>query len=276
MRQSIAPDLKYGARLGDGRSSEVFAEGADRVLKLYRFPWEETAIATELAATVLAHEFGLPVPQPHGIVDSGDRRGIVFQRIRGQTMLRHYGRNPVGLLLALRRMAHLQRSIHACDGSRLPAVEATLRHQIAAARVSDPVRHAALARLGGLPGGTRLCHGDLHPGNVISTRSGSYVVDWQKAGAGAPAMDAARTALLLRHGRLSLGRLAGVAATDAVRRFITGFYLRHYVRLSGISAAEIEAWRLPVLVSRLFGQAAPNEADLRAEAERLARPADAG
>ncbi len=50
-------------RIGAGRSSEVFAEGPDRVVKLYRQPFEPEAVANELAASRLAHGFGLPVPE---------------------------------------------------------------------------------------------------------------------------------------------------------------------------------------------------------------------
>ena len=59
-------------RLGAGRSSEVFAEGSDRVVKLYRRPFEPEAVANELAASRLAHGFGLPVPQALSVVGFGD------------------------------------------------------------------------------------------------------------------------------------------------------------------------------------------------------------
>ena len=43
----------------------------------------------------------------------------------------------------------------------------------------------------------RLCHGDLHPSNVILTRDGPVIVDWFDASRGDPVADVARSSLML-------------------------------------------------------------------------------
>ena len=43
----------------------------------------------------------------------------------------------------------------------------------------------------------RLCHGDLHPGNVILGRDGPVLIDWFDVSRGDPVADVARTALLV-------------------------------------------------------------------------------
>ena len=42
-----APPAAVPDRIGAGRSSEVFAAGPDRVVKLYRQPFEPEAVANE-------------------------------------------------------------------------------------------------------------------------------------------------------------------------------------------------------------------------------------
>ncbi|KAB1072606.1 phosphotransferase family protein [Methylobacterium planeticum] len=260
-----------GPRIGFGRSSEVFAYGSRQVLKLYRIPWEPAAVLNEFEATKLAWNLGLPVPEPVRIVEEDGRTGIVFERLEGRSVMGRFARNPIRLLIALRHMARLQQRIHACDASHLPSQQEMLRGQIARARVSDSVKRSALSVLDRLPDGTSLCHGDLHPENAICTPQGLYVVDWQKARAGSPSTDVARTALILRHGRLDLGRLGAFLPMDTIRHAVAFLYLWRYAQLTGTPLAELRAWQLPLLVSRLFGQAASNEDEVRAEAERLAR-----
>jgi aminoglycoside phosphotransferase (APT) family kinase protein len=55
---------------------------------------------------------------------------------------------------------------------------------------------AALARR---PHGEAVCHGDLHPGNVIMSPQGPVIIDWIDASRGDPLADVARSVLLLRH-----------------------------------------------------------------------------
>lgn len=258
-------------RIGAGRSSEVFAEGPDRVVKLYRQPFEPEAVANELAASRLAHGFGLPVPEAFGLVGRAGRTGILFVRLDGPPMTARYACNPLGLLLALRRVARIQHAIHACPAPGLPSLHALLRRQIAGARVPEPLRQAALAALDRLPAGDRLCHGDVHPGNVIATRAGLQLIDWQKAAAGDPAADVARSELVLRYGRFGPAWFSRLGPVRLARRLIAAWYVASYRAASGLPREAIAAWRLPVAVSRLFGHPSETDAELLAAIERLAR-----
>lgn len=174
-------------------------------------------------------------------------------------------------MAGFRTLALLHRRIHARSGAGLPDQHAILRESVARARISDGARAAALARLERLPRGDALCHGDLHPENVLVTRDDWRVVDWQKAVAGHPAADVARTAMLIRFGRVVDG--PGRAATMARLRDLVAFwYTLCYRQGPGprIGLADIRAWALPIAAARLAGRVAENEDLLRAEVERLA------
>jgi aminoglycoside phosphotransferase (APT) family kinase protein len=88
-----------------------------------------------------------------------------------------------------------------------------------AVTVDRPDVLAALDHLAGrMPRATRrvVCHGDLHPFNVLAKPGGLVVLDWTSALVADPSYDVAYTDLLLRHPPLQLpgslrhvGRLAG-------------------------------------------------------------------
>ena len=74
-------------------------------------------------------------------------------------------------------------------------------------------------------GPTVLCHGDLHPSNVILTVDGPMVVDWFDTGRGDPIADIARSTLLISpDADASPSHLAG-AASPELRRTLTDAYL---------------------------------------------------
>ena len=91
------------------------------------------------------------------------RMTIMLCAFEGPPMILRYACNPLGLLLALRRLARIQHAVHAFPAAGLPSLRARLRHEIEGPRVPEPLREAALAALARLPEGDRLCHGDLHP-----------------------------------------------------------------------------------------------------------------
>lgn len=273
MSDCSVPDIPLGPRLGSGRSAEVFVYGPQHVLKLYRLPCDPTAPEQEFAAARCAHALGLPVPGPLAMLERQGRIGIVFERVPGRDMHRAYIGNPLRYLLGLRRLARLQGDIHAHATADLPHLREPLCIQIEQARVSERAKRAALSVLDRLPRGARLCHGDLHPDNVIAGAAGLSIIDWQKAGIGTPAADVARTALLLRYGSVDLGRIGRFLPLDAIRALLAELYIGWYCEATGTQRAEVKIWLLPLMVARLFGQPAGNEPQVRAAVETLARQA---
>jgi aminoglycoside phosphotransferase (APT) family kinase protein len=146
-------------------------------------------------------------------------------------------------------MAELQVRIHALPGRGLPAQTPALRTAIERAELPCDLHAAVTARLAAAGEAAALCHGDLHLGNLILQADTLYLLDWDKACQGAPAADAARTAVMLRDGKL--GGLADSALADPVRAALAWAYVRAYVRAyrrhtgdDTIGAAV--AWWLPV------------------------------
>lgn len=243
--------------LARGKHAEVLAWDEQRVLKLFRPGHGRGAIAEEFRQAQLAHALGIPTARPQEIIEHQGRAGIVFERLHGPTLYQLLATRarPAEELAAL--LWEIGSAIHRCAVAGIPAIEARLAARIARAQgVPDGTRQAAFEALHRVPGGKALCHGDLHPVNVIVTERGPCVVDWVDAAHGTAAADIARTLLLLE-----VARPAQIE--PAVRAAFVGAYRE---RLAAGGQAELVArWALPVAVARLA------EAADAAEREALVR-----
>ena len=97
--------------------------------------------------------------------------------------------------------------------------------------------------------GDGLCHGDIHPGNVIMTADGPRLIDWTFSIRAPAAFDHG-------HFHINLTELA-LDVTDNPQRplAVHAAEQSEYARLSGISLAELkqttETW-LPIAIVRYF------------------------
>jgi aminoglycoside phosphotransferase (APT) family kinase protein len=239
-----------GPRLAAGGTAELYALEGDRVLKLYWQGASRDAAEREAQRTQAAHAAGAPAPGVHEVVTIDERPGVVFERLEGPSMLEVLGARPERTEALGRELAALQADFHCRAGEHLPPLREHLVRRINLG--SLPARHkpVVLSRLRALPHGQALCHGDLHPGNVIMTGAGPRIIDWYDAAVGDPAADLARTCLLLQYARLP--------ATDAQRRVFEALrerfldaYLEHYRTLLPAAADGLIDWFLPIAAARL-------------------------
>lgn len=270
-------DDHRGALLSVGRTAEIFAWGDDAVVKLFRPGWPARDARAEARHGGLVRAQGLPAPRVLDLVELDGRPGIVFERLRGPSLLQELVAQP----WRLRSIARAFADLHADIGTAAPADMDSLAAQLqarltAAADLPVPVRTAALRRLDTAADGTaRLCHGDFHPDNVIRTDRGLVVIDWLTAGLGDPAYDVARSRLMLSIGQ-PVGRMSAAqrAMITAGRRLFTAAYVRRCRQRHGWRAADIAAWD-PVALAVRMAEAVDGEAP--ALAARLARlRSDAG
>jgi aminoglycoside phosphotransferase (APT) family kinase protein len=128
-------------------------------------------------------------------------------------------------------------------------------------------RSAALEALKSMPTGERLCHGDLHPGNVLLTAHGDIIIDWIGATRGSPLADVARTSVM------SLG----AAASDQIPhplmkafvRIFDAIYQRAYFHLRPGGQREYRRW-MPIMAAARLNEAIPElEAWLIRQAEKI-------
>jgi aminoglycoside phosphotransferase (APT) family kinase protein len=247
----MASVTQMGAPFARGRTAEVFTWKDNQVLKLF-YDWVPlTWVETEAKASRAVYEAGLPAPAVEGVVEADGRRGIVFERVEGPSVLAEWKSKPWVLVRSARQLAELHVAIHALPGAGLPAYRERLEGSIRATQALPAhLKDAALSALARLPDGDALCHGDFHPDNVIMTARGLIIIDWMTAVRGNPLADVARTSLLLRLGALPPGT-RGKWIIDAARRLYHAVYLRRYLQLHPASREDIAAWQMPVAAARL-------------------------
>lgn len=232
-------------RLAAGASAEIYAWPQRRVVKLFKPGFPREAIESELHQSRIAHAAGVPTPRPEALVSVQGRLGIVLERCDGPTLydLIVARAQPADVLAAV--LFDLQCAVHACRAPALPPLAARLARRVPLARgVPEPARHAALALLDAAPDADHLCHGDLHPINIIVGRERALVIDWQDAARGDPAMDITRTLVFLHHAR------AG-AVDPAFRAAFLDAYLQRCRQAWEGRLEALARWQLPVAVARL-------------------------
>jgi aminoglycoside phosphotransferase (APT) family kinase protein len=173
-----------GPLIGAGRAADVYALDERRVLRRYRdgeSSEREAAVMTYLAGA------GFPVPRVH------DASGpdLVLERLGGRDMLADLSARP----WLARRHARTLAGLH----DRLHAITA------------PPSLRAPFG-----PGG-RVLHLDLHPGNVMLTAAGPFVIDWSNVAAGPAAADVAMAWLIIATSEVDAPPLLLRPAISSVR-----------------------------------------------------------
>ncbi len=259
-----APVTK-GSQIGQGRTAEVFAWGEKQVLKLFR-PEAAAWVEHEAMITRIAHAAGLPVPVVADIVEMDDRRGIIYERVEGSRMQDELRTKPWKVIELACKLAELQAAVHACVSPELPSQRQKLERRIwATTALSVDKKKAVLKALDHLPDGNALCHGDLHPYNILMSPRGPIIIDWMDAGRGNPLADVAKTSLVLRLRRSVPGESAATRLlTGAARNFTHTAYFTRCLQLRPVNRQQLAAWQLPVAASRLSAGIAGEQSQLLA------------
>ena len=250
--------------IGRGRTAEVYRWENDRVLKVF-YDWVPAAwIESEAKLGAAVYATGVPAPAVYGLLDVDGRKGLLYQRLDGPSLLGRITAKPWRIVAYARQMAELQRRIHAANGAGLPEQKERLESAIAdsAALFDLGAQQAAIvAQLRRLPEGSSVCHGDFHPDNILGAEREWLAIDWSNAAAGNPCADVARTLLMLASPYLPPQIPQPTQALLKVaKRLLRSAYLQEYLRSAKIGFADVEPWLLPVAAARLR-ERIPGEAE---------------
>ena len=151
--------------IASGASAELFDLGAGQVIKLFRDSVSEEMIAREADASIHAGMCGVPTAAAIGRRTWNERRGIVYLRLAGETLMEWIRRNPMRAGWALDRMGYIHATMHRAGGGALRPLKQVLATDIAYGPAPIALQQAAIAYkmhdadprqgLGGGPGADR-------------------------------------------------------------------------------------------------------------------------
>jgi uncharacterized protein (TIGR02172 family) len=245
------------APIAQGRTAEIFSWDDSRVLKLY-FDWcPSNWVEYESRIARAVHDAGIPTPVAGEIVEVNGRRGLIYERVEGISMLQDLNSRPWTLMRHAHSLAELQIKIHRQFIADLPSYKEQLHRAISSTpHLSEILREKYLHQLASLPEGNSLCHGDYHPGNIILARNGPVIIDWMTACSGNHWADVARTGLLLTIGPKGAPNLVSPLLQLAIR-FFHRMYLNRYLKTLPDKSNELKHWVPVIAAARLNEDIAP-------------------
>jgi aminoglycoside phosphotransferase (APT) family kinase protein len=205
-----------------------------------------------------------------GVMTLEGRFAMVLSRFDGPTLLQlsrsgALTHGQAGAILATLILA-VHKTVPPSDMLPLrDSMDAGLQHS--GDRLPKHIATGILALIERLQPADGLCHGDLHPGNVIMTAEGPRLIDWMAMVRAPAALDLASTHFLL-------AEIAPEVADDPERpRAVNAALQSEYARLAGVSQvalrSAIESYLPVAYVRALFGEA------MHAHQERMIRRIEA-
>jgi aminoglycoside phosphotransferase (APT) family kinase protein len=242
--------------LGDivarGTRSTVHAYGRGAVAKVPVPSTPDEWIRYEARYAEAARTAGAPAPRLLGLEQIDGRVASIWEHAVGASMWQRVVDDPGQAAEQGRLLADLQHGLLALVP---PVTLPRQRDRIVAkirrtAATVDPSFGRALALLPPETGTARLCHGDLHPSNVILTDDGPILVDWFDAARGDPIADVARSSLtMLSDGANPPSHLPG--ADQATLAVLTGAYLARLEVHLEIDHDVLARWQAVSAVARM-------------------------
>jgi Ser/Thr protein kinase RdoA (MazF antagonist) len=242
-----------------GTRSTIRAYGRGAVVKVPDVMTPDSWIEFEAEYAQAARTGGAPVPRFLGLERVAGRAASVWEHVPGESMWQLIVDAPA-------RSAELGRllaDVHEALFDLVPPVTLPSQRDRLAAKIRraaatiDPGFADALRLLPTARGGARLCHGDLHPSNVLMSPSGPVIVDWFDSSRGDPVGDIARSSLvLLADGADPPRHLPGAAPATLER--LTTAYLARMGEHREVPADLLGRWQALNAVARLAEGVTPD------------------
>ncbi len=254
---------KLGRLVAAGRTSDVYEFGRGSVVKVPRAGVPNHWAALEAEITAAVHGQGLPTPEVRGLEQIEGRDSVVFEHIEGPSLWEQIREDTSDVSSLASWFAEIQLSIHAADppASLLRLGDRVCQKIDSVKSLTPGERGDARRIVSELPEGSALCHGDLHPGNVLISGRGPIVIDWFDAAIGSSLADIVRSSLLIRPVADDAHLHLPGSSTELLER-VHADYLAFVLQHQEIEPHLVRHWEAVLAASRLAEQAEPDESRL--------------
>jgi aminoglycoside phosphotransferase (APT) family kinase protein len=241
-----------GEVVARGSRSVVHAYGRGAVIKVPKPATPSGWILAEARHVEAVRAVGAPAPALLGIEEVFGRPATIWERVDGPSLWEQVVDRPERSGELGRALAEVQLALfELVPPVTLPDQRDRLTSKIrwSAANV-DASFGAALDLIPERSGTVRLCHGDLHPSNIIVSRGGLVLVDWFDASRGDRVADVARSCLtLLADGAKMPSHLPG--SDPRTLAVLTRAYLGRLRESLDMPGALLERWQAISAVARV-------------------------
>jgi thiamine kinase-like enzyme len=253
--------MKKYKLINQGRTAEVYDIGNGQILKLFLKSMPLPAIESEYNIANAIKDFNLPIPKFFGKMEYEDRIGLVYENIKGPSMLAIITSRPWKLFSCAKKMAKIHFMINKTKVEGIPYQKDRILFFIDRVDgLSDEVKSIIIKEVQKLKEDYFLCHGDMHPDNILFSLKGPVVIDWMNATIGNPIGDVARTAVILKYSSppQHLSLFAKILI-NIFKSIFCNVYIKCYIKLAGVNFKEIYYWELPIAAARLYENGPPEE-----------------
>ncbi len=243
--------MSLGQEIGRGLRSVVYAYGACDAAKVPNADVPRSWVVEEHRLTDVVARSGVSVPDRRRLVEIDGVTALVSERIFGLSMWQRLLAEPDAAPDLGAELARVQSDIAACPVSfELPSQRDRIVSKIHLAAQT----HGAhlIKALDALPvdrGALVICHGDLHPRNVLTTDGATVLVDWFDASRGRIEAEIARTVLVLEDSH-ELETQDGVGL-GKVWEELTRSYITTACGAAGLDPDDLQVWLRAQRVARL-------------------------
>jgi aminoglycoside phosphotransferase (APT) family kinase protein len=188
----------------------------------------------------LVYNKGVNVPEVLDITTIEGRPALLMRYVEGrpigELILASLPHHPQQAEFYIHRFVEAQLGLHQLDGEPLETMEQKLSQQLHRAELlHNDERAVLLEQLSRMQYRKVICHGDLHPYNMLFSNNEVTIIDWVDATAGDMRADVYRTYLLI----------APHSSTLAEQ------YIALYCDKSGVKREEIFQWAAIIAAARL-------------------------
>jgi aminoglycoside phosphotransferase (APT) family kinase protein len=253
----MSPRL-LGEVVARGSRSVVHAYGRGAVIKVPKPATPASWIRAEAEYVEAVRAVGAPAPALLGMEQIFGRPASVWERVDGPSLWQQVVDRPARSTEVGRTLADVQLSLfELVPPVTLPDQRDRLVSKIRLSAASvDASLGVALELLLPRAGTPRLCHGDLHPSNVIVSDDGPVLVDWFDASRGDRVADVARSSLtLLGDGAATPSHLPG--SDRRTLALLTQAYLSRLQESLDISPGLLSRWQAINAAARLAEGVSP-------------------
>jgi Ser/Thr protein kinase RdoA (MazF antagonist) len=249
-----------GEPIAVGRTAEIYSYGERKVLKLFLSETPQSWIEKEIEIGRYIQDTKLPVPKVYEIINIEEREGVIYERIEGPSLLNELATKPWNVVKYGRLLAQLHAQVHEVTA---PNSLETQREWATGGipdseKMSADMKGSILKLLDMLPDGNQICHGDFHPGNIITTQRGPVIIDWMTVSQGVDIGDVARTSIILETAKAPEGTPLQWLL-EWIRKLFLKTYLTTYFELRPTVKGSLAAWQAIMAANFLADVSVPGE-----------------